>query len=91
MCALCSDVLAASSTAPDVKFLRITTRVEGFFLQRFDERGEGLGELQFDTMDEAMWFAYSEYGAISDWRDCPDDANTESPARRRTPPKPESP
>jgi hypothetical protein len=81
MCAQWSDVLTASADTLGVKFLRITTRVEGFFLQRFDEHGEFLGELQFETMDEAMWFVYSEYDAISDWRDCPDDASGESPGQ----------
>jgi hypothetical protein len=52
--------------------------MEGFFLQRFDERCAVLGELQFDTLDEVMGFARSEYDAMSDWRDCPDDASGES-------------
>src|SRR6476660_3781645 len=60
---------------PQVKVLLIAERVEGFFLERFTDRGELVGETQHDTLDEAMWQAYSEYQAISDWRLCPDDAD----------------
>jgi hypothetical protein len=45
--------------------------VEGFFLQRFTDRGELLSETQHDTADEAMWQARAEY-VLSDWRACPD-------------------
>jgi hypothetical protein len=34
-----------------------------------------VGETRHDTLDEAMSDAYSEYGAISDGRFCPDDAD----------------
>jgi hypothetical protein len=49
--------------------------VEGFFLERFTDRGELVAETRHETLDEAMWQAYSEYDAISDWRLCPDDAD----------------
>ena len=58
-----------------VKVLLIAERVDGFFLERFTDRGELVGETQHDTLDEAMWQAYSEYQAISDWRFCPDGAD----------------
>ena len=75
MTARCSEVLTPSPGSPGVKFLRILEKVDGFFLQRFGERGESLGELQFETMDEAMHHVYSEYHEISDWRFCPDDTD----------------
>jgi hypothetical protein len=57
---------------PDVKVLFIDERVEGFFLERFNDRGELVGTTQHETMDEAMWQASSEY-EIADWRSCPQD------------------
>jgi hypothetical protein len=60
---------------PQVKVLLIAQRVEGFFLERFTDRGDLAAETQHETLDEAMWQAYSEYDAISDWRLCPDDAD----------------
>jgi hypothetical protein len=57
-----------------VKALFIDVRVDGFFLERFTERGELVGVTQHETMDEAMWQAYSEY-VLSDWRSCPDDVD----------------
>jgi hypothetical protein len=59
---------------PDVKALVIDVRVEGFFLERFNERGELVGTTQHETMDEAMWQAYSEY-ELADWRSCPEDVD----------------
>jgi hypothetical protein len=59
---------------PQVKVLLIDARVDGFFLERLTERGESVGSTQHDTMDEAMWQAYSEY-VVSDWRSCPDDVD----------------
>jgi hypothetical protein len=56
----------------DVKVLFIDVRVEGFFLQRFNDREELVGTTQHETMDEAMWQASSEY-EIADWRSCPED------------------
>ena len=56
------------------RFLLIAERVEGFFIERFTESGELLGETQHETMDEAMRYAYSEYDTISDWTLCPDGA-----------------
>jgi hypothetical protein len=56
----CSEVLSPSADLPGVTFLRIVERVEGFILQRFDERGDSLGDLQFETLDEAMRHVYSE-------------------------------
>jgi len=73
MGAHCSEVVSPSGDPPGSKFLRIVERVEGFFLQRFDERGEFVGDLQFETLDEAMRHVYSEYDELSDWRSCPDD------------------
>ena len=81
MTARCSEVLSPSPDPPGVKFLRILERVDGFFLQRFGERGASLGELQFETMDEAMHHVYSEYHEISDWRFCPDDTGSGTPGQ----------
>jgi hypothetical protein len=55
-----------------VKVLLISERPDGFFLERFNERDELVGETQHDEMDDAMREAYSQYGPISDWRLCPD-------------------
>ena len=55
--------------------LLIAQRVDGFFLERFTDRGEPVGTTQHDTMDEAMDQAYSQYDAISGWRLCPDDTD----------------
>lgn len=57
---------------PDVKVLLISQRPDGFFLERFDQRGEFVGDTRHDEMDDAMREAYSQYGPISDWRLCPD-------------------
>jgi hypothetical protein len=35
------------------------------------DTGELEGETQYDTLDEAMWQAYSDY-VLSDWSFCPD-------------------
>jgi YHS domain-containing protein len=59
---------------PDVKALFIDVRVEGFFLERFNNRGELVGTTQHETMDEAMWQADSEY-EIAKWRSCPEDVD----------------
>jgi hypothetical protein len=59
---------------PQVKVLLIEERVDGFFLERLTERGDPVGTTQHETMDEAMWQAYSEY-VLSDWRSCPDDVD----------------
>jgi hypothetical protein len=69
-----SDVGTARAL-PQVKVLLIAQRVDGFFLERFTDRGEHVAETQHETLDDAMWQAYSEYDAISDWRLCPDDAD----------------
>jgi hypothetical protein len=45
--------------------------VEGFFVERFDDRGVLLGATQHDTMDAAMAYAYSEY-ELADWKACPE-------------------
>lgn len=60
---------------PQASVLLVTERVDGFFLERFDERGELVRDTQHDTLDEAMRQAYCEYGAISEWRFCPEDAD----------------
>jgi hypothetical protein len=58
----------------DVKVLLIDARVEGFFLERLNDRGELVGTTQHETMDEAMWQAHSEY-EIPEWRSCPEDVD----------------
>ena len=63
---------AASPGEPRVKLLLITQRPDGFFLERFTERGELVGATQHEEMDEAQRTAYADYGPISDWRLCPD-------------------
>ena len=69
------SAVRASRPPSQVKVLLIAERVEGFFLERLTDRGELVGETQHDTLDEAMWQAYSEYTAISERRFCPDDAD----------------
>jgi hypothetical protein len=69
-----SDVGTGRSPLSDVKALFIDVRVDGFFLERFNDRGELVGTTQHDTMDEAMWQAYSEY-EIPEWRSCPEDVD----------------
>jgi hypothetical protein len=59
----------------DVKVLLISQRPDGFFLERFNERGELVGNTRHDEMDDAMREAYSDYAALSEWRLCPDDAD----------------
>ena len=76
----CSEVLSPLAGSHGVKFLRIVERVEGFVLQRFDERGEFVDDLQFETLDDAQWHVYSEYDEVSEWRHCPDDAARTFPA-----------
>ena len=69
-----SDVGTSRRLPPSVKALFIDERVEGFFLERFNDRGELVGTTQHDTMDEAMSQAYSEY-EIAEWRSCPADVD----------------
>jgi hypothetical protein len=69
-----SDVGNGQPRLPDVKVLFIDVRVEGFFLERFNDRGELVGTTEHETMDEAMWQASSEY-EIADWRSCPEDVD----------------
>jgi hypothetical protein len=57
-----------------VKALFIDVRVDGFFLERFNDRGELVSTTQHETMDEAMSQAYSEY-EIPEWRSCPEDVD----------------
>jgi hypothetical protein len=66
----CSRVGAA---APAVLLIR--ERVEGFFLEQLDEDGVVVGTTQHETLDEAMWYADSKYGEISEWSACPDDVD----------------
>jgi hypothetical protein len=69
----CAEVLSLTGRAvPPAKVLLIHERAEGFFLERLTDRGESVGTTQHDTMDEAMWLAYSGY-VLSDWASCPDD------------------
>jgi hypothetical protein len=65
-----SDIEAARPL-PTVRFLLIIERVDGFFLERFTDRGELVDDAQYKTLDEAMRQVYSDY-TISDWRLCPD-------------------
>jgi hypothetical protein len=69
-----SDVETGRPLLPEVKAVFIDVRVDGFFLERFNDRGELVGTTQHETMDEAMWQAYSEY-VLSDWTSCPEDVN----------------
>src|ERR1700678_4062046 len=69
-----SEVGVGRSEPPLVKALFIDVRVEGFFLERFNDRGELVATTQHDTMDEAMWQAYSEF-VIAGWQECPEDVN----------------
>jgi hypothetical protein len=66
-----SDVGSGRLLLPDVKAVFIDVSVEGFFLERFNDRGELVGTTQHETMDEAMSQAHSEY-EIPDWRSCPE-------------------
>jgi hypothetical protein len=71
----CAEVSSPASTRKDdVKALFIDVRVEGFFLERVNDHGELVGTTQHETMDEAMWQAYSEY-EIPAWRSCPEDVD----------------
>lgn len=65
-----------------VKALFIDARLEGFFLERFGDDGELIGTTQHETMDEAMWQAYSEF-VIADWSTCPEDVNPAQYIRAR--------
>jgi hypothetical protein len=56
----------------DVKVLLISEKPDGFYLERFGETREFVGDTRHDEMDDAMREAYSQYGPISDWRLCPD-------------------
>ena len=69
MSARCAQVL---SPAVGVKSLRIVERVEGFVLQRFDERGGSVGDELFETLDDAKRHVYSAYDSVSDWHFCPE-------------------
>jgi hypothetical protein len=81
MSARCAEVLSSAPASPEVKSLRITERVEGFFLEQFAQRGEAVGEAQFETLDDAMRHVYAAYGEISDWRFCGEGATDEPPGR----------
>jgi hypothetical protein len=69
-----SNLGADRPLAPVVKALLIDVRVEGFFLERFNDRGELVSTTQHETMDEAMWQANSEF-VIADWRSCPENVD----------------
>ncbi len=81
MSTYCAEVL---SPTPDVQFLLISQRPDGFFLERFNKREELVGSTRHDEMDEAMREAYSEQGPISEWRLCPDDVDPLEYLRRRS-------
>jgi hypothetical protein len=57
---------------PDVKVLLISERPDGFYLERFNDRREFVGETRHDEKDDAVREAYSQYDPISDWKLCPD-------------------
>jgi hypothetical protein len=78
-----SGVGTARALQPEVKALFIDVRVDGFFLERFTDRGELAGATQHETMDEAMAQAYSEY-VLSDWRSCPEDVDPVEYLRRHS-------
>jgi len=59
---------------PQVRVLLIAERVDGFFLERFTDRGKLVCTTQHETMDEAMWQASSEF-ELADWRSCPEDVD----------------
>lgn len=67
--------VARRESVPGVRFLLISQRPDGFFLERFNEREELVGSTRHDEMDEAMREAYSQYNPVSEWRLCPDDAD----------------
>ena len=81
----CAEVLSLAPTArvPQAKVLVIHERVEGFVLERLTARGEPVGSTQHDTMDEAMWQAYSEY-VLSDWAPCPEDIDPQEFVKSRS-------
>jgi hypothetical protein len=58
-------------------------RVEGFFLERFNDRGELVDTTLHETMDEAMWQASSEY-ELADWGSCPEDVDPVAYIRARS-------
>ena len=70
-----SSGAAAGRPAPQVKVLLIAQKVDGFYLERLTDNGERVGDTLHETLDDAMYQAYSEYDALSDWRLCPDDAD----------------
>ncbi len=72
----------------DVKVLLISERPNGFYLERFTECGEVVGDTQHEEMDDAMRHAYSEYAPISDWHLCPDDVRPLDYIRARSEPGP---
>jgi hypothetical protein len=76
--------VARREPMPDVKLLLISERPDGFLLERFNGHGEFVGNTRHEEMDDAMREAYSEYGPISDWRFCPDDADPLEYIRRRS-------
>jgi hypothetical protein len=66
------SVYCAQVLAPAAAVLLIRERVEGFFLEQLDEDGAVVDTTQHETLDEAMWYADSRYGEISEWIVCPD-------------------
>ena len=70
----------------EVKLLLIRETPEGFFLERRTESGEAAGDTQYETLDDAVRFAHSEYDPISDWRVCPDDVDPLEFIRARSDP-----
>jgi hypothetical protein len=72
----CAEVLApATGDTSAARVLLIRERVEGFFIERLSGAGDALGATQHETLDEAMEYANSKLGPISDWRFCPPDVD----------------
>jgi hypothetical protein len=67
---------------PDAKAVFIDERIEGFFLERFNDH-ELVSTTQHETMDEAMWQASSEY-ELAEWRSCPEDVDPVAYIRARS-------
>jgi hypothetical protein len=78
--------VAGTGSMPEVKLLLIRETPEGFFLERRTESGEAAGDTQYETLDDAVRFAHSEYDPISDWRFCPDDVDPLEFIRARSDP-----
>jgi hypothetical protein len=50
---------ATGRPAPQAKVLLIAQEVDGFYLERFTDHGERIGDTLHETLDDAMHQAYS--------------------------------